>query len=65
MINKLGFMKRKKGVQWEIQMESRWGDEITSGINSDPLPFLMMDRLADKVRQESPWTMMIADDIAE
>lgn len=43
----------------------RWvqgGDGIISGIISELLLFLMLDRLAEEIRQDSPWTMVFADD---
>ena len=40
------------------------GGGSASRTSSEPLLVaLVMDRLTDDVRQESPWTMMFADDI--
>lgn len=42
--------------------DSQGGDGIISGIISELLLFLMLDRLAEEIRQDSPWTMVFADD---
>ncbi|KAK3506607.1 hypothetical protein QTP70_011017 [Hemibagrus guttatus] len=39
------------------------GGGTASGIGSEPLFAIVMDQLSEEVRQESPWTMMFADDI--
>lgn len=36
---------------------------ITLGINSEPFLAVVMDKLTDEVKQESPWTMLVSEDI--
>ncbi|XP_065658457.1 uncharacterized protein LOC136082969 [Hydra vulgaris] len=53
-------------VRYAVGMTDRFKVEVGPNQGSALSPFLfviVMDRLTDEVRQESPWTMMFADDI--
>lgn len=49
-------------VGFDRGVEGRGGS--MSRISSEPLVAMWMDRLTEEVRQDSPWTMTFADDIA-
>lgn len=45
-----------------VTQDSRWGSGLQRSPLSPFLPALILDRLTDEVKQESPWTMMYAND---
>ena len=49
----------------DMTEEFKVGAGLHQGSALSPFLFAMvMDRLTDEVRQESPWTMMFADDVS-